>query len=1116
LAIVDVNHVLSDVLKRKDIYTFFSRSAFDKAYVYQARGRVTGLEISDDLMHIRAKVRGSASAPYRVEIQLNFSSDRLVDLDGECSCPMAVNCKHVAATVLEALSEKQPSTVSPLPAKQEAAAVAPGASVTILPSDVTAWLDNVGNAVRGDDYPPDLTQRLLYCLQPSEEAARMPLLGVSLISVRLLKSGEFGGNYTQPSLSDFAPERAAKYYRDSDIEILVQLSKQPRGYGYSYGARAAQSAELAKRMIATGRAYWLDHKRSPLRWGEKREGRIEWHQAGKNGVAPQLIVPGMTAFNAEPPVYLDEAAGLIGPVELNLPPRLAYQLLSAPAISRAQVAEVARRLGQRLPEVHHGLLPAPPAAAVKIEQDPVPILRLRLGRAMAHAFYHRDAPTVMPVAHLSFRYGPVEIDPSERASRLEAFQGGQVYAVSRRRAKESDAFKRLFGLDFLEARKVYPFLEVGHSRDMTFTEAHDWLDFLNFNAAELRAEGFEIRIDDDFPYRLATSSGVFDAEFEGSGIDWFELALGIEIDGERRDLAPLLATLVSNPAFTPDMVRQLAEEGDHLYVPLADGRHVALAADRFLPLVLALHSLKLSGVFVETAGKLRLSRADVVPLLGLENQDFAFKGADNLRRLAGLLQGRGLTDPHLPPGFGAELRPYQAQGVAWLDLLRESGLGGVLADDMGLGKTVQILALLALEKSRGHLAEPALVIAPTSLMTNWFNEARKFAPELKVLVLHGPDRRQNFNTISEHDVVLTTYPLVARDHELLLARDWHMAVLDEAQTVKNPDAATSRWVRGIKARHRFCLTGTPMENHLGELWSIMNFANPGYLGDKSAFARHWRTPIEKRADRGRAAVLAQRVRPFLLRRTKAEVASELPPKSEIIETIVLEGRQRDLYDSIRLSMSTKVRKAIAERGLAKSHIVVLEALLRLRQACCDPALLKLADGVERPSAKLERLMEMVLELLSEGRKIIVFSQFTSMIDLVRIRLDAERVRYSVLTGVTKDRKSAIEGFQNGASEVFLISLKAGGVGLNLTAADTVIIFDPWWNPAVEQQAIDRAHRIGQDKAVFVYRLVAAGTVEEKMDELKARKRALADSLFDRDGRIGSALTEEDVRALFDG
>ncbi|HEU0084362.1 MAG TPA: DEAD/DEAH box helicase, partial [Bradyrhizobium sp.] len=448
-------------------------------------------------------------------------------------------------------------------------------------------------------------------------------------------------------------------------------------------------------------------------------------------------------------------------------------------------------------------------------------------------------------------------------------------------------------------------------------------------------------------------------------------------------------------------------------------------------------------------------------------------------------------------------------------LLRESGLGGVLADDMGLGKTVQILALLALEKSRGNLVEPALVIAPTSLMTNWFNEAQKFAPELKLLVLHGADRKEKFNSIAAHDVVLTTYPLIARDKDVLLARDWHIAVLDEAQTVKNPDAATSRLLRDLKARHRFCLTGTPMENHLGELWSIMSFANPGYLGDKAAFARQWRSPIEKRADTARAAVLARRVKPFLLRRTKTEVAAELPPKTEILETIVLEENQRDLYDSIRLSMSAKVRKAIAARGLAKSHIIVLEALLRLRQVCCDPALLKFDDGVERRSAKLDRLMEMVIELLSEGRKIIVFSQFTSMLALIRTRLDAERIRYSVLTGETVDRKTAIETFQRGATDVFLVSLKAGGVGLNLTAADTVIIYDPWWNPAVEQQAIDRAHRIGQDKAVFVYRLVAAGTVEEKMDELKARKRALADSVFERDGRIDSALTEEDVRALFE-
>ena len=562
-------------------------------------------------------------------------------------------------------------------------------------------------------------------------------------------------------------------------------------------------------------------------------------------------------------------------------------------------------------------------------------------------------------------------------------------------------------------------------------------------------------------------------------------------------------------------MRQLAEKRERFYLPLTDGRKLALAADRFLPLVLALHSLHLSGSLAGGSKKVRLSQAEVVPLLGLESESFLFRGADNLRRLANLLQLQGLTAPVLPPTFHATLRPYQAQGVAWLDLLRESGLGGVLADDMGLGKTIQILALIALEKQRGRLTSPVLVVAPTSLMTNWSAEAQKFAPDLKVLVLHGPDRKERFAVIAEHDLVLTTYPLIARDREVLLTREWHVAVLDEAQTIKNPDAATTRWLRDIKAAHRFCLTGTPMENHLGELWSIMSFANPGYLGDKAAFSRQWRTPIEKRGDKIRSAALAQRVKPFLLRRTKAEVAAELPAKSEIVETIALEGPQRDLYDSIRLSMSRKVREAIADRGLAKSHIVVLEALLRMRQACCDPALLKLGDGVERPSAKLERLMEMVSELLSEGRKIIIFSQFTSMLDIIRKRFDADGLRYSLLTGDTKDRKAAIDTFQNGPSDIFLISLKAGGVGLNLTAADTVIIFDPWWNPAVEEQAIDRAHRIGQEKAVFVYRLVAADTIEEKMSELKARKRALAGSLFERDGQIASALTEDDVKALFE-
>ncbi|MET4258745.1 superfamily II DNA or RNA helicase [Bradyrhizobium sp. S3.12.5] len=1105
--------VLSDVLKRKEIYSYFNRSAMEKAHAYQSQGRVSAVGVSDDLTHISSRVLGSASSNYRVDIQLEFDNGRLTDIDGDCSCPMALNCKHVAATLLEALSDKQPPTLPPVPlpqAAKPAKAQAPTAP-PVLGLEVNNWIDNVGRASRSSDHAADESQRLLYCLQPSDDP--MPYLAITLRSVRLRKGGDFADNYTSPSLYEFKPERAPKYFRDVDVDIVTEVNGRIRK-SYTQGPCPE---ELLHRIVATGRAFWLDHRRAPLSWGEVREGRIEWRPATR-GVAPNLVVSGAVALNAEPPVYVDEASGVIGPVQLGLSPRLACQFLAAPAIPRAQLEEVSRRLSQRLPELHHGLLPVPPAAAVLIDEEPRPVLRLKLGHLGASYYYYRsksEQSGPAGVASLGFRYGGFDIDPSQRASRLELFQGGQVYAIARRQAKERQARKRLTDAGLTEARSALPMLDYRHAMDLTLRDQRGWFDFLALHAGQLRAEGFEILIDDDFPFRLAESSGDFDAVLESSGIDWFELSLGIEIEGERRDLAPLLAALVSTPGFSPESLTALADKGERFLLPLADGRHVALAADRFLPLVLALHGLHMSGAFEDASRSIRLSRADVVPLLGVENERFAFQGADSLRRLAGLLQARGLTAPELPASFRATLRPYQAQGVAWLDLLRESGLGGILADDMGLGKTVQILALIALEKARGHLANPVLVVAPTSLMTNWSAEAQKFAPELKVLVLHGADRKHKFPAIAEHDLVLTTYPLIARDREILLAREWHMAVLDEAQTVKNPDAATTRFLRETKAQHRFCLTGTPMENHLGELWSIMSFVNPGYLGDKAAFSRQWRTPIEKRADKPRTAALARRVKPFLLRRTKTEVATELPAKSEMVETITLEGPQRDLYDSIRLAMSRKVREAIAKRGLAKSHIVVLEALLRMRQACCDPALLKLDDGVERPSAKLDRLIDMVGELLSEGRKIIIFSQFTSMLDLVRKRLDTGGLRYSILTGQTKDRKTAIETFQHGAAEIFLVSLKAGGVGLNLTAADTVIIFDPWWNPAVEEQAIDRAYRIGQDKAVFVYRLVATGTIEEKMDELKSRKRALADGLFDRDGGIASALTESDVNALFE-
>jgi SNF2 family DNA or RNA helicase len=429
---------------------------------------------------------------------------------------------------------------------------------------------------------------------------------------------------------------------------------------------------------------------------------------------------------------------------------------------------------------------------------------------------------------------------------------------------------------------------------------------------------------------------------------------------------------------------------------------------------------------------------------------------------------------------------------------------------------VQTLAHLAIEHAEGRLDRPALIICPTSLVPNWAAEAERFAPGLRLLVLHGPTRHERFAEIPAHDLVITSYALISRDTDVLTAQEWHIVVLDEAQAIKNPAAETTKLVAGLRGRQRVCLSGTPLENHLGELWSLFNFLAPGFLGSHRSFRSRYRVPIEKRGDDTRRALLARRVRPFLLRRTKEEVATDLPPKTEIVEQIELEPAQRSIYESIRLVMHERVRKAIAERGLARSGIIILDALLKLRQACCDPRLLKLSvvKRTKPGSAKLDRLMELMATLLEEGRRILLFSQFTSMLDLIIPRLDEADISFALLTGDTVDRKTPIRRFQSGEVPVFLLSLKAGGKGLNLTAADTVIHYDPWWNPAVEDQATDRAHRIGQSKPVFVHRLVTIDTIEQKMEVLKARKRALVAGILDAERGGTLAMTEADIEMLF--
>jgi superfamily II DNA or RNA helicase len=461
------------------------------------------------------------------------------------------------------------------------------------------------------------------------------------------------------------------------------------------------------------------------------------------------------------------------------------------------------------------------------------------------------------------------------------------------------------------------------------------------------------------------------------------------------------------------------------------------------------------------------------------------------------------------------LRPYQKQGVAWLHFLRENGFGGILADEMGLGKTLQTLALLRHVRQQNPGAAPMLIVCPTSLVFNWLAEAQKFTPTLKVLALHGPDRHELFAEMTQSDLIVTSYALIRRDAERYRGLEFDTVVLDEAQHIKNRQTQNAQAVKAVKAQHRLVLTGTPMENSVLDLWSIFDFLMPGYLGTAQDFRERYELPIAKEKNAEAQQRLARRLRPFLLRRLKQEVAKDLPEKLEQVSFCELTTDQRGVYQQVIEASRKEVLEAVGAQGLAQSRIVVLTALLRLRQVCCDLRLLKLENvNPANASGKLDLFGELLEEVVDGGHRVLVFSQFTSMLSLLKDKLAGEGIEYCYLDGSTTDRGAVVQRFQDTAAiPVFLISLKAGGVGLNLTGADTVIHFDPWWNPAAEDQATGRAHRIGQTKVVTSYKLITRDTVEEKILTLQNRKREIIAATLEGEEAFTNSLSWDEIQEL---
>jgi SNF2 family DNA or RNA helicase len=483
------------------------------------------------------------------------------------------------------------------------------------------------------------------------------------------------------------------------------------------------------------------------------------------------------------------------------------------------------------------------------------------------------------------------------------------------------------------------------------------------------------------------------------------------------------------------------------------------------------------------------------------------------RKLANLQNFEKIDPVAIPSAFKGELRPYQKAGYDWLHFLRNYNLGGCLADDMGLGKTVTTLAFLQSIKLTEH-SDPTLLIMPTSLIYNWKKEAEKFTPELKILVHAGSGREKNADHFGEYDLVLSSYGVVRIDIDFIQNYRFDYIILDESQAIKNPSSNISQAVKTLNSKNRLILTGTPLENSTMDLWSQLTFVNPGLLGSQRYFKEKYQIPIEKQRNEEATQKLNARVKPFMLRRHKSQVATELPEKIEAVQYCDMSEEQEKIYEETKAEYRNKILEHIEQKGLKRSHLMVLQGLMKLRQIANNP--LMTDPEFEGESGKDSDVIHKMNNIIDGGSKVLIFSQFVKHLAILKGYLELKSIPFAYLDGGTKDRETQVNDFQNNPDiKVFLISLKAGGVGLNLTAAEYVFLLDPWWNPAIEAQAVDRAHRIGQKNTVFTYKFITRNTVEEKILSLQKAKRRLFDDLVTTEETFMKSLDQGDLLALLD-
>ncbi len=1126
--------------------------AFLRGYDYVRRHAVDNIQIGD--ASASGDVRGTEPEPYHVTIQLappgtspsspsvGAGSSPQINahvshggITSNCTCPafskINGHCKHVAALLIAVRDQVRPPR-APNPMQQQQHNTLP--AVTAGPNGVSAYAvplpDGAGGGRRGrrararamkqaqmtaqgliarqgdgqkhgvdawlsDPMPPQPKIEYRIETRPSHQGgalavrvidpeARTPLLpSALLVPQSQAPTADREVLRLLARLETDQPRRVGIEVRGEDASDLLTALRARLQKTSSVGAASA-------RVILEPQMMELRYHDEPLRCGFELslsdDGQfVNVKSFFTRANDARKFSPGQGAWFEGSPSWMIDHEGFARPIDKRVSPASLRRLARQPVIHEP-IENLPQLIAQGLPRVALEVgAELPELSQVADVVDLVPTFRLRAGGSLTEA-------------HVSLRaaYEDTEIDV--RADGMTPPVIVKPPATGSKRARcircdiaaQQEAAGKLRALGLQPDEDGQGFMVRGDGALKFWTDGITTLP-----------EEWDLYAPDDLVDVQMRDESLGANVRVSSGVDWLSMRMSFESEGV---------------AVTQEELARCLAEGRR-YVRLQDGSFARLDPEKVREV------LQRQAEILATSGmagnKLPLSQAGrIEELLQQVGRSSITDGAKELfKKLRDIDEIKGAKKPR---NLKATLRPYQESGFQWLSFLHEIGSGGVLADDMGLGKTVQTITLLLAIKAQIEKADAkkkfrALIVAPTSVVTNWLREMDKFAPSLRHALWHGAERKERQDDFDDADVVVTSYALLRRDEELLAKTNWTYAILDEAQNIKNPLSATARAAKRLKSERRLALTGTPIENRLSEIWSIFDFVCPGLLGELNKFEERYSRPIDA-GDPKAAQRLRATIHPFILRRTKSEVAKDLPEKIESDQICDLTGEQGALYQAVLKEVRAQVMGEVERQGMGRAQIQILAGLTRLRQAACDPRLLGLPrEFNDEDSGKLIALRDLIQTSIDGGHRVLVFSQFVSMLTIIRRAMEEDKVQYEYLDGSTKDRHSIVDRFQQDhGAPVFLISLKAGGSGLNLTAADTVIHFDPWWNPAVEDQATDRAHRIGQTKVVTTYRLIAKGTIEEKILELGGKKRELVGAVLSEDMGGTKKLTKQDLEDLF--